>query len=117
MKDTNPFDAERDAVLGDLLRRHLDPGGHEAFAAAVVAALPSRQPGSAWDLLARWARPGMAAAAAGLLLAVALWFARRGHEPLPDLAVRGTSAVESLAASAGRASHDDVLRATLEAGR
>ena len=46
--------------MGRLLREHLDPGGHEEFVARVLAA---RRPAPVWEVLARWTRIGIAAAA------------------------------------------------------
>jgi hypothetical protein len=61
MTTPEPFDAGPDQVLGRLLREHLDPGGHDAFAARVVMA--ARRSPPVWDVLARWTRAGIAAAA------------------------------------------------------
>ncbi|MFI5234600.1 MAG: hypothetical protein ACHQXA_02725 [Gemmatimonadales bacterium] len=70
----NPFDAERDEALGVLLREMLSGADDAAFAARVRAALPVAQAG-AWDILARWSRPGLAAAAV-IALAAGFWFTR-----------------------------------------
>jgi hypothetical protein len=72
MKDLQPFDHRPDPLLGDALRRALDPrdgeDGNSAFVARVLArAADVRAP--SWDhVLARWARAGVAAA---ILVAVA----------------------------------------------
>lgn len=65
MTTPEPFDTSPDRALGQLLRDHLDPGNHDAF----VARLMARRPAPVWDVLARWARAGIAAAAiiAGIL--------------------------------------------------
>jgi hypothetical protein len=68
----NPFSGERDAALGALLREALEAPDHPAFAARVRSALPAA---GAWDLLARWARPGLVAAAV-VALAAGLWLSR-----------------------------------------
>jgi hypothetical protein len=65
----SPFGQERDAVLGEALRQALDAGDASAFVARVV----TRAGGVHWDVLASWARPGIAAAlvaatAAGFLV-------------------------------------------------
>ena len=66
MKDLMPFDHRPDLLLGEALRRALDPddgdAGTSAFVARVLArAADVRAP--SWDLvLARWARLGVAAA-------------------------------------------------------
>ena len=70
----NPFDAERDEALGALLRETLSGADDAAFAARVRAALPAAQAG-AWDLLGRWSRPGLVAAAV-VALAAGFWFSR-----------------------------------------
>lgn len=68
------FDPGRDRELGDLLREALTPPGNGEFVSRVMARLPGA--GSFWDVLAGWARPGIAAA---ILLAAALgyWLAPR----------------------------------------
>lgn len=57
---SEPFDPGRDPELGDLLRRLLTEDDDAAFAARVMARLPDQTTLS--DQLARWARPGVAAA-------------------------------------------------------
>lgn len=66
------FEATPDDALGGLLREHFAATGHAAFAARVRAAIAA-EPATSWDVLARWARPGVAAAA-GILLALTLLF-------------------------------------------
>ena len=65
MTTPEPLDASPDRALGHLLREHLDPGNHDAF----VARLMALRPAPMWDVLARWTRAGIAAAAiiAGIL--------------------------------------------------
>lgn len=72
-----PFDLSRDPALGRELRALLDAGDATGFTASVLARLPERD--SLWDVLAGWARPGIAAA---LVLGAALgfWLAL-GREP------------------------------------
>jgi len=62
----NPFDPARDRELGALLRAHLEAPGHPAFVAQVLAAAGGRREEDSLQVLARWARIGVAAA---LLLA------------------------------------------------
>ncbi|HTS87461.1 MAG TPA: hypothetical protein VMG41_03130 [Gemmatimonadales bacterium] len=88
-----PFDSGRDPALGELLRRHFEAADHDAFAALVMARLP--QGASLWDVLARWARPGIAAA---VLIAAALGYwtvaretAQSAAEPTGELAAAGRS--------------------------
>jgi hypothetical protein len=57
---SEPFDAGPDPELGDALRHLLTPTDDAAFAGRVVARLADRV--SLRDQLARWARPGVAAA-------------------------------------------------------
>lgn len=74
MDRNSPFDPDQDRELGDLLREALTPAGHAEFLSGVLSRLPAA--GSFWDVLAGWARPGIAAA---ILLAAALgyWLAPR----------------------------------------
>jgi hypothetical protein len=75
MTELNPFDAVPDPELGRLLRQHFDPTGADDFVARVRAALPGGRPASTLDVLQRWIRPGLAAAAV-IALAAALWLVR-----------------------------------------
>jgi hypothetical protein len=83
MQPNSPFDTGPDQELGELLRGALTAGGDPQFAARVLALLPA--PGSLWDVLAGWARPGIAAA---MLLAAALgyWLAPRSGAAAPSAA-------------------------------
>ncbi|HET7042099.1 MAG TPA: hypothetical protein VFI13_08760 [Gemmatimonadales bacterium] len=65
----NPFDHERDAELGALLRAHLDAGDHAAFARRVRAAVTAASAPGPFEVLGAWLRPGIAAAAVIALLA------------------------------------------------
>ncbi|HKV72065.1 MAG TPA: hypothetical protein VJN62_12500 [Gemmatimonadales bacterium] len=71
MKEELPFDHEPDARLGAALRHALEPTGHDAFVARVLAGMPATRAGS-WDILAGWAGRGIAAA---LLVALGAGFA------------------------------------------
>jgi len=89
MTSGDPFDAGPDPILGSLLRAHLDgDGNHAAFAARVLARLP--ESGSLWEVLARWTRPGIAAAVVAAALTgywLVLREARQGPaEPVGELA-------------------------------
>lgn len=68
---TSPFDTRPDETIGRLLRDHLGGADTAAFAARVRAAIAA-DADTAWDVLARWARPGLVAAAA-VALTVGLW--------------------------------------------
>ncbi|HXW96703.1 MAG TPA: hypothetical protein VEI47_03895 [Gemmatimonadales bacterium] len=85
MTHGEPFDSQPDPVLGELLRRHLAPQSTDAaFADRVLARLPQR--GSLWEVLARWARPGIAAAA---LIGALLGYWLVLHAPGPETAEPG----------------------------
>lgn len=108
----NPFDHERDATLGEILREHLEPRGHENFVRAVM--LQVRSADSSWEVLGRWARPGIAAAAA-FLLGVSMWFAL--NQPIDDPTLAdamrpGDAPVSFL--SADQPDNELVLQAVLE---
>ncbi len=82
--ESNAFDAGPDPELGRLLREALTPAGQADFVSRVLAGLPEQ--GSLWDILAGWARPGIAAA---ILLAAALgyWLSPGfGEGPAPSAA-------------------------------
>lgn len=66
---SNPFDAERDPALAALLQAQLTPADSASFTARVLSRLGQRA--NSWDVLASWARPGIAA---GLLLASLLGY-------------------------------------------
>ena len=67
------FDHRPDPVIGRLLRDHLGVDDHEAFVARMEDVVRQRRrsrqplPPAEWELLARWFRPGIAAAAAILV--------------------------------------------------
>jgi len=63
---SEPFGDQRDPRLDAVLRQCLDGGNHAAFVARVMGQVRPRV--SAWDELARWARPGIAAAIVALAL-------------------------------------------------
>jgi hypothetical protein len=108
----NPFDHERDAKLGRMLRDYLEPRDHPGFVRAVMAQVQSSN--SSWEVLSRWARPGIAAAAA-FLLGVSLWFAlnQQGDEPSLADAIRPGDAPESFL-SARQPDNELVLQVVLE---
>ena len=68
----NDFGATPDEVLGAALREHFATAAPAEFVSRVRAAIAA-EPATSWDVLARWARPGVAAAA-GILLALSLLF-------------------------------------------
>ncbi len=79
----NPFEHERDARLGDLLRETLAPGDHAGFVRAVMVRIAADD--DSWAVLGRWARPGIAAAIA-FLLGMTLWLAFNPVTDAPSLA-------------------------------
>jgi hypothetical protein len=66
------IDPRPDAELGHLLRECLTAPDPDEFVRRVRAALGA-VPENSWEVLARWVRPGLAAAAA-IAHAVGLWF-------------------------------------------
>lgn len=74
----SPFDHERDRELGKALRNLLSGNDNDAFVQRVLARVAEVKdyPASAtawWEVLSGWARPGLAAAAIGLLLTATIW--------------------------------------------
>lgn len=79
----NPFDHERDTKLGALLAEHLEPEDHSGFVRAVMSQIRSAD--TSWEVLSRWARPGIAAAVA-FFAGVTVWFALNLPVDEPTLA-------------------------------
>lgn len=82
---SNPFEQERDAALGQALSEALTPAETASFTSRVLASLGSarRNP---WDVLASWARPGVAAAVL-LVSLLGYWLVlegTRGPAPLAN---------------------------------
>lgn len=100
----NPFDAGPDEALGALLRETLSRSDDAAFTARVRQALPTAQLG-AWDLLARWARPGLVAAAL-VALAAGLWLSQGNGN--------GMTSSTDLFASADQTPPDVILTLSME---
>jgi hypothetical protein len=91
------FNHRPDPVLGAALRQALSPEGHSPFVSRVMTALAAPRVVH-WDVLAAWARPGIAAACVAAV-GVGLWL---GVMQLPtpvDLveAAAGPSAQEVVA--------------------
>ena len=109
MTELQDFDPERDRELGTLLRDRLSGGDTTGFAARVLERIPRGGSSTAWEILAEWARPGLAAA---LLLATLSGFwmvARQNAGPDAELL-----AVEGL--DGGHAIRGDGLLAAVLAG-
>jgi len=91
MTDGNSFSAERDEQLGALLRTCLEGGDHAGFTARVrarLAGVPAgRSEDSLWDVLAAWARPGIAAGFLLATLAGAVLALRAAGNPDPNQSV------------------------------
>ncbi len=113
----NPFEAGRDEALGALLREHLDPGGHEAWSAALLARIGGNQAESSWAVLAHWLRPGIAAAVLLLALLGAWFLASQPAAARPGLAeaVRPGDAPAQLFTTA-RPDQELILGLVLEGG-
>ncbi len=79
MTGNNPFDSERDPALGALLRDALGSGDDAGFLARVRATVALTRQERTFDVLARWLRPNVAAAAAILMLGGALWWYERAN--------------------------------------
>jgi hypothetical protein len=92
VSDRHPTTSDADVPdpqIGEALHTALDPGDDRAFAASVMARIDARAEGAGfWNLLGRWARPGIPVAAA-LALIVLFVLGRPGAEPTLDEALVG----------------------------
>ncbi|HSE27725.1 MAG TPA: hypothetical protein VLA95_05805 [Gemmatimonadales bacterium] len=115
MTEMTPFDSRPDPELGAALRAALGPTGEAEFASRFRAALAAESP---LEVLARWVWPGLAAAAATLLLAAGLWSARpNGASPSATLdQAFGSDGVGAMVAAADRPNREVVLVAALGEG-
>ncbi len=80
----SPFDDRPDPELGSRLREALTGPAPEAFLARLRAAVAGAEREDQWEVLDRWSRPGVFAAAAAA--ALLLWLGARGvlgpaHDP------------------------------------
>ena len=118
---TSPFDQQRDERLGRRLKEILSSSDDAAFVRRVMdgADVEVFAGGQPWEVLNRWARPGLAAAI-GVAAGVVLWLtALSGQptgtiplgDPLPSLAEAEVPAV--LVSSGQPPDLDDVLAAGL----
>ncbi|MEP7327138.1 MAG: hypothetical protein ABI836_14400 [Gemmatimonadota bacterium] len=108
----NPFASERDQKLGDLLRRYLEPSDHAGFVRRVMVGLHATD--NSWDVLSRWARPGIAAALAFILGAATWVILQSAAEPqsLADAVLPGDAPATLF--SATQLNNELVLEAVLE---
>ena len=84
LSEQEAFAGRPDPRLGGLLRAYLDrDGGHEEFAARIIGRLGDAT--SSWDVLARWARPGIAAAVLAAALAGYWLVLREDRLSTPEL--------------------------------
>ena len=86
MTTPDPFEHRPDPAVGQLLRSAFDTPDPAGFAARVIAGLRRPPRETSWDVLARWARPGLAAAA---LAALALTVWALAASPERDVALTG----------------------------
>ena len=86
MNENTPFDHRPDPVLGDALRAALNIEGRAEFVARVLAAA-QRPADPLVDVLARWARLGIAAAL--LAATAATLLVSRGKQVANESVVRG----------------------------
>ena len=110
----DPFESAPDAALGRLLREHLSAGDDDRFAARIRAAVWAERD-SSWDVLARWARPGLAAAAS-LIMGLGLWLALQGGGDVVTLAdaMQPAGAPTQLLAGTGASSSEMFLGSLVE---
>lgn len=114
MTGHDPFDATQDVALGRLLREHLDAGNEASFVARVRSAIAADRDTS-WDVLARWARPGLVAAAT-IVIGLSLWLSAQRDTDIPTLAdaIQPTGAPMQVLAGAQETRSDVVLVSWME---
>ena len=96
-----PFDHRPDPIVGAALRDALAADGEAAFVARVMAAAARPLARSPVDVLAGWARPGIAAAVAALIAGYAVGRGlSRPNESLDDAMVTALGSSPSTAALA-----------------
>jgi hypothetical protein len=84
-----------DPEIGGLLRTHLEGLAPEQFVHRVMAGLPQRSTLDSWEVLARWARPGIAAAAI-ITAALGAWLAfPRQSDPVGEPLLELSTAADS----------------------
>ena len=111
----DPFDATRDLALGRLLREHLSGPDDATFVARIRAALLAERD-SSWDVLARWARPGLVAAAS-IAFALGVWLASQPREVATLADAMQPSGVPTQVLAGAQVSGADVVLGGLVDGR
>lgn len=101
-----PFDHRPDPLVGDALRRLLTPSDDAAFVARVLASAARPAVRSPVDILAHWARPGIAAAVVaamigGLVVGRRLAAQPDGLDEAMATSLSATPATAALASSEG----------------
>lgn len=89
--ETNEFFSGRDDALGAELRAHLASPDDARFAARLRELATAATRETAWDVLARWAVPGLAAAAL-LIIAAGAWLGAGAGFDQPATAGQATPA-------------------------
>ena len=88
---SSPFDHRPLHDLGAALREALQPIDNQEFVDGVMAAARvgdrSLFRGDGWEVLSAWARPGLAAAAAIVVLAVAITISVGGSSPFEEVTI------------------------------
>jgi hypothetical protein len=111
MSGINPFDPERDPALGAMLRDALTGADQAGFIARVRESVARTRQERTFDVLARWLRPNVAAAAAIMLLGAALWFSQAASASRTD----GTATVAELLVADSVPAREILLAGLLEA--
>jgi anti-sigma-K factor RskA len=117
MEPSLPFDHRADPELGAALRAALEPGDPAPFVARVLAQAEltrGRRDVPTWDILARWARAGIAAAAVAALVAgFAVGRAMQSGATLDDVMVASAGAGANALLSSPRAPDASVVFTSL----
>jgi hypothetical protein len=111
MTGINPFDPERDAALGAMLRDALTGADQAGFLARVRASVALTRQERTFDVLARWLRPNVAAAAAAvMMLGAALWW----YQAANTRGAGGTATVAELLVSDSVPAQEILIAGLLE---
>jgi hypothetical protein len=110
MSGINPFDHERDPALGAMLRDALTGADQAGFVARVRASVALARQERTFDVLARWLRPNVSAAAAIMMLGAALWWYQAASTSRAD----GTATVAELLVSDSVPAREILLAGLLE---